>query len=102
MAPYTAVAQPTTVMTIITDGASTKTSLRRATRYTPEVTMVAAWISAETGVGPAMASGSQVSSGSWALLPVQPRKSSAQAATISGVPISAGPAEPWKNTAMSA
>ena len=27
--------------------------------YTPAVTMVAAWISAETGVGPAIASGSQ-------------------------------------------
>jgi hypothetical protein len=26
--------------------------------YTPAVTMVAAWMSAETGVGPAMASGS--------------------------------------------
>ena len=36
--------------------------------------MVAAWISAETGVGPAMASGSQVYSGIWADLPVQPRK----------------------------
>ena len=30
----------------------------RPTRYTPAATMVAAWISAETGVGPAMASGS--------------------------------------------
>jgi hypothetical protein len=28
--------------------------------------MVAAWISALTGVGPSMASGSQVCSGSWA------------------------------------
>jgi hypothetical protein len=27
--------------------------------YAPAVTMVAAWINAETGVGPAMASGSQ-------------------------------------------
>ena len=31
--------------------------------YTPAVTMVAAWINAETGVGPAIASGSQVKSG---------------------------------------
>ena len=29
-------------------------------RYTPAVTIVAAWISAETGVGPAIASGSQM------------------------------------------
>ena len=34
--------------------------------------MVAAWIKAETGVGPAMASGSQTWSGNWALLPTQP------------------------------
>ena len=27
--------------------------------YTPAVTIVAAWMSAETGVGPAIASGSQ-------------------------------------------
>ena len=31
--------------------------------------MVAAWISADTGVGPAMASGSHTKSGSWADLP---------------------------------
>src|SRR3954469_4814443 len=31
--------------------------------------MVAAWISADTGVGPSMASGSQTYSGSWADLP---------------------------------
>ena len=34
--------------------------------------MVAAWMSAETGVGPSMASGSQRYSGSCALLPVAP------------------------------
>ncbi len=38
--------------------------------------MVAAWISAETGVGPAMASGSQVCSGNWADLPATPASSS--------------------------
>ena len=32
--------------------------------------MVAAWIWAETGVGPAMASGSQTISGTWADLPM--------------------------------
>src|SRR2546422_10912680 len=35
--------------------------------------MVAAWISAETGVGPCIASGSQIYRGIWADLPVQPR-----------------------------
>ena len=44
--------------------------------YTPAVTMVAAWISAETGVGPSMASGSQTYSGNCADLPVAPKNSS--------------------------
>jgi hypothetical protein len=35
----------------------------RMTMYTPAETMVAAWIMAETGVGPSMASGSQTCSG---------------------------------------
>ena len=48
---------------------------RRATRYTPAVTIVAAWISAETGVGPAIASGSQTCSGICADLPQAPMKS---------------------------
>ena len=38
--------------------------------------MVAAWMSADTGVGPAMASGSQMWSGNWALLPITPRNRS--------------------------
>ena len=37
----------------------------RAIRNTPATTMVAAWMRADTGVGPAMASGSQVCSGNW-------------------------------------
>ena len=43
--------------------------------------MVAAWISAETGVGPSIASGSQVCSGSWADLAKAPTSSSRQMAT---------------------
>src|ERR671939_1552290 len=58
----------------------------RATRYTPAVTMVAAWISADTGVGPAIASGSHTYSGIWALLPVQPRKRNRQMAVTTGPP----------------
>src|SRR5205814_3044732 len=38
----------------------------------PAVTMVAAWISAETGVGPSIASGSQAWSGYWPDLPHAP------------------------------
>ena len=46
--------------------------------YTPAVTIVAAWISAETGVGPSIASGSQTYSGICALLPVAPTNRSRQ------------------------
>ncbi len=42
------------------------------------VTMVAAWIRAETGVGPSMASGSQVCSRNWADLPMAPMNSRIQ------------------------
>ena len=42
---------------------------------TPAVTMVAAWISADTGVGPSIASGSQVCRPSWADLPMAPMNS---------------------------
>ena len=43
--------------------------------------MVAAWIRAETGVGPSMASGSQVCSGSCADLAKAPTRMRRQAAT---------------------
>ena len=43
----------------------------------PAVTMVAAWMSADTGVGPSIASGSQTfARGIWADLPVAPTNSS--------------------------
>ena len=45
--------------------------------------MVAAWISAETGVGPSMASGSQVCSGTWADFANAPTSSRMQPATRS-------------------
>ena len=45
---------------------------------TPAVTMVAAWMSAETGVGPSIASGSQVCSRNCADLPIAPMNSSRQ------------------------
>jgi hypothetical protein len=54
----------------------------RATRNTPAVTMVAAWMSADTGVGPSMASGSQVCSRNCADLPIAPMNSSRQMAVI--------------------
>ena len=42
----------------------------RATRKTPATTMVDEWSSDDTGVGPAIASGSQVCNGNWPDLPM--------------------------------
>src|SRR6478672_197108 len=44
----------------------------RATRYTPAATIVAAWINADTGVGPSIASGSHTCSGNCADFPTAP------------------------------
>ena len=58
VAAKSAVAAPVIAMTIIVKGDKTNTNDRRQIRYTPAVTIVAAWMRAETGVGPAIASGS--------------------------------------------
>lgn len=50
-----------------------KSTEQRIIRKTPETTNVAAWIRAETGVGPSMASGSQICKESWADLPTTPQ-----------------------------
>ncbi len=55
-----AVVAPMKVTKVSAVGASSNIGEQRQTRNTPAVTMVAAWISAETGVGPSIASGSQV------------------------------------------
>ena len=49
---------------------------------TPAVTMVAAWMSAETGVGPSIASGSQVCSRNCADLPIAPMNSRQQKVSV--------------------
>ena len=56
----------------------------RATMKMPAVTIVAAWISAEIGVGPSIESGSQTCSGTCALLPIAPMKRQMQITVISG------------------
>ena len=56
--------------------------------------MVAAWISADTGVGPAMASGSHTYSGICALLPAAPRKKKRAMAVTTAPPYSS-PAAAW-------
>ncbi len=64
-------------MTVTNDSAvsdSSNSGLIRATMKMPAVTIVAAWISAEIGVGPSIESGSQTCSGTCADLPIAPTK----------------------------
>src|ERR1700744_2179491 len=72
------VVAPKNITTACAVGASSNKGDSRATMNTPAVTMVAAWISADTGVGPSMASGNQVCSRNWADLPIAPMNSSRQ------------------------
>ena len=70
-----AVVAPRNVTNAIASGAYSIRGDIRQTRNTPAVTIVAAWIRAETGVGPSIASGSQVCRKSWADLPIAPMNS---------------------------
>src|SRR5690242_10543207 len=74
VAAKSAVASPIIITNSNVAGERAYNKLFRAIMYTPAVTIVAAWISADTGVGPAMASGSQVYKGICALLPIAPIK----------------------------
>src|ERR1700704_2175988 len=56
----------------------------RATMKMPAVTMVAAWINAEIGVGPSMESGSQICSGTCADLPMAPINRQMQVTVMAG------------------
>ncbi len=71
-----AVVAPMKVTKAAACGASWNRGEQRQTRNTPAVTMVAAWIRAETGVGPSIASGNQVCSPICADLPIAPTNSS--------------------------
>src|SRR5688572_28901198 len=55
----------------------------RATMKIPAVTMVAAWISAEIGVGPSIESGSHTCSGNCADFPMAPMNNRIQITVIS-------------------
>ena len=73
-------------ITITTDSAvsdSSNSGDMRATMKMPAVTIVAAWISAEIGVGPSIESGSHTCSGNCALLPIAPMKRQMQITVIS-------------------
>ena len=67
-----AVMAPITKMKLSAVSLSSKSGDMRATMKIPAVTMVAAWISAEMGVGPSIESGSHTCSGNWADLPMAP------------------------------
>src|SRR5580700_9209992 len=75
MPPNSSVTVPTRTTASRAVGESARIGLDRTSRYTPAVTMVAAWISADTGVGPSIASSSQDCSGTWADLPHAPNSS---------------------------
>ena len=68
------------VTTVSAVSESSNNGEQRATMNTPAVTMVAAWMRAETGVGPSIASGSQVCRPSCADLPMAPMNSNRQIA----------------------
>src|SRR4029078_9301106 len=70
-----ALATPITRTPVSATPETSKSTWERITRYTPAVTIVAAWIRADTGVGPAIASGSHTCGGSWADLPIAPANS---------------------------
>src|SRR5262245_20046376 len=78
-------------MTITNERAASENSNSgdmRATMKMPAVTIVAAWISAEIGVGPSIESGSQTCNGNCALLPIAPMNRQMQMTEINsqGVP----------------
>src|ERR1700760_2215596 len=83
VAAISSVTQPTIAPTSAAVVAISNNVCMRAIRYTPAVTIVAAWISAETGVGPSIASGSHVCSGTWADLANAPTSNRRQPATRS-------------------
>ena len=84
VAAKNAVEAPITTTKVWAPGAYSNSGDMRTTRNTPAVTMVAAWIRAETGVGPSIASGSQVCRNNCADLPMAPMNSSTQISSMAG------------------
>ncbi len=62
----------------------------RATMKMPAVTMVAAWIRAEMGVGPSIESGSHTCSGTCADLPIAPMNRQMQMSVSAGTLVAGG------------
>ena len=63
---------PTKTITINMVGVNSKKGDILIIRKTPAVTIVAAWIKADTGVGPSIASGNHVCRPIWADFPITP------------------------------
>src|ERR1700722_2281775 len=72
----------TTIDSTVSD--NNNNSEMRATMKIPAVTMVAAWIKAEMGVGPSIESGSHTCSGTCADLPMAPINKQMQVNVIAG------------------
>ena len=81
LAAKIAVVPPITPTNASAPGAYSNIGDSRTTMKTPAVTIVAAWISAETGVGPSIASGSQVCRPICADFPIAPTNSRMQASS---------------------
>ncbi len=78
-----AVMAPITRMKLRAVSDSSNSGDMRDTMKMPAVTMVAAWISAEIGVGPSIESGSHTCSGNCALLPIAPMNRQMQITVMS-------------------
>ncbi len=74
-----AVMAPMTMTKVSAVSDSSNSGDMRETMKMPAVTMVAAWISAEIGVGPSIESGSHTCSGNCADLPIAPMNRQMQA-----------------------
>ena len=77
-----AVIAPITITTLSATSESSKRGDILATMKMPAVTIVAAWMRAEIGVGPSIESGSHTWSGTWADFPIAPMKSRRQMTVI--------------------
>src|SRR3984885_16090211 len=75
IAPNISVTAPTMITPSRASGDRLYSGLDRTIRYTPAVTIVAAWINADTGVGPSIASPNQACSGTCADLAQAPSSS---------------------------
>ncbi len=94
-----AVMAPMTRMKFSAVSLSSNSGDMRATMKMPAVTIVAAWISAEMGVGPSIESGNQTCSGNCALLPIAPMNKQMQI-TVTSIQSVPGKARPARSLAL--